>query len=130
MTVYIAAALFASLGVGHLILIFSDMLGRPRYFRPTDDSAFEAMGKTRTAISALSRPYWSGIIGFHISHSMGVLWFGGMIALSEHHRLFTLRPYILATAAIYTLLAWRCWFWGPLTGIAVATGMLCWAWLL
>jgi hypothetical protein len=130
MIVYVASALFASLGAGHLLLTLSDIFGRPKYFRPADDSAFEALRRTRTAISALSRPYWSGVMGFHFSHSMGAIWFGVMIALSQYHQLDVLRPYLLGTAVIYTLLAWRCWFWGPLIGIALATGMLGWAWLL
>jgi hypothetical protein len=130
MLVYYSAGLFAFLAFMHLLYTINDMVFRPRFFRPSDDQAFAQMQQSRTAISPISRPYWTGILGFHVSHSVGVMWFAGLIFLTQSYGIEVLKPWLLAAAIGYVILSWRCWFWLPTLGISIATALLAAGWLV
>jgi hypothetical protein len=52
-----------------------DIGPRPRYFRPRDAQLLDEMRRTRTAIGPGGRDFWSGVLGFNLSHGLGVLKF-------------------------------------------------------
>ena len=68
---------------------------------------------------------WRAWLGFNLSHSLGLLVFGGLVlALGwRHSEVFAASPLVqvftLLVAASYVVLSVRFWFWGP----AVASGV-------
>lgn len=126
---YYAAGMLAFFAAMHLLYTISDMVFRPRFFRPSDDVAFEKMRQSRTAISPVSRPYWTGILGFNVSHSFGVIWFAGLICVTQQYGIDMLKPWLIAATFGYAFLSWRCWFWLPTLGISIAATVLAFGWL-
>src|SRR5215475_12489838 len=60
-------AVTAVLGTLHLVNTLHDFGSRSRYFCPRDWRLLEGMRRSRTAI-APRRDYWSGVLGFNLSH--------------------------------------------------------------
>jgi hypothetical protein len=87
-----SAGVFAVLGTLHLVYTLHDFGERPRYFRPADRSLLPAMRKTTTAIGPTGRDYWSGILGFNLSHSIGVLLFALLIVVTAQYQISWLKP--------------------------------------
>jgi len=127
---YIASLIMVALGTLHLIYALYDLFIHPRYFKPADKALLAAMRKTRPAISPHARDYWLAVVGFNISHAMGVLLFGLLIVLSAEPQNALLRPVVPLIALGYTLLSWRCWFFIPTIGAALTTILLALAWYL
>jgi hypothetical protein len=50
--------IFAVLGLMHLTYTLLDFVLAPRHFRPIDDSIFNGMKKTKTALAPEGRSYW------------------------------------------------------------------------
>ena len=126
---YAAALIYAVLGGLHGLYALRDFAGKPRYFRPTDGAMLEAMRATKTAIAPRGRDYWSGILGFHLSHSIGVLLFALLIVISELYQIGWLMPVLAANGALLTIIAWRCWFHIPMIGSLVGTVLIVLAWV-
>lgn len=127
---YAAALIYAVLGGLHAIYTLRDIGGKPRYFRPKDGAVLEAMRATTTAIAPRGRDYWSGIMGFHLSHSLGVLLFALLIVLSVQYQIGWMMPVLAGIGALFTVIAWRCWFNIPMIGSAIGTALITLAWLL
>ena len=127
---YGAALIYAVLGGLHGLFTLRDFSGRARYFRPRDEAVLEGMRATTTAMAPGGRDYWSGILGFHMSHSLGVLLLALMIVISIQYRIDWLMPVLAGVAGLMTLIAWRCWFSTPMIGSAIATVLLLAAWAL
>jgi hypothetical protein len=125
-----SAAIFAVLGSLHLFYTLHDFGERPRYFQPRDASLLSAMRLTTTAIARGGRDYWSGILGFNLSHSIGVLLFALLIALTALYRIIWLEPVLVIVGLAFTSIAWRCWFRIPMWGCLVGTALMLAAWLL
>lgn len=120
----LAAAVFLLLGTAHGVLTLRD-LKLPRTFTPTDESVLEAMRASRLAIHP-SANLWRAWLGFNLSHSLGLLVFGGVLAflaLVELER-FTAQPIVqlgcIAVTASYLALAIRFWFSKPAIAAAIA----------
>jgi len=126
---YVSAAIFALLGGLHLIYTLLDFWKGPRYFAPRDKTLLEQMRATQTAIAPKGRDYWSGILGFHLSHSIGVLLFSLLIVIAAGDPILWLRVLLAATGALYVLIAWRCWFHIPMWGSLIGTGLMVAAWI-
>jgi hypothetical protein len=124
-----AAAIFAILGVLHFAYTVHDLTKKPRYFKPKDSALLVAMRQTKTAIAPGGRNYWAGILGFHFSHSIGVLLFALLIWLSTQYQIDWLPPFLVAVGGVYSLLAWRFWFHIPLIFSLAGTLLLMAAWL-
>ena len=126
--IHFAAAIMAVLATLHLVYTLHDLLIRPRYFRPMDRSLLEPMQATTTALAPQGHNYWRALLGFHLSHSIGILLFAGVIELAMDPHLAWLRPALIALGGVYAIIGWTCWFWIPATGATMATGMLIIGW--
>jgi len=124
-----SAAVFAVLGILHLVYTIHDFGERPRYFRPRDNALMPAMRQTTTAIAPGGRDYWSGILGFNLSHSIGVLLFALLIVLATQYEIMWLKPVLITLGLIFAVIAWRCWFRIPMWGSLIGTTLMTAAWL-
>jgi hypothetical protein len=125
-----SAGVFAILGALHLVYTLHDFGERPRYFRPLDGSLLPAMRNTRMAIAPTGRDYWSGILGFNLSHSIGVLLLALLIVVTAQYQIAWLKPIVTAVGAIFAAIAWRCWFHTPMLGSLIGTALMIAAWAL
>ena len=123
-----AAAIIAILATLHLIYTLRDIVSRPRYFIPRDPALLEAMRGTRVALAPDGRDYWSALLGFHLTHSIGMLLFALLIVLTVTTPLPALKPLMIGLGLVLTLIAWRCWFRIPLIGCAAATVLMMVGW--
>jgi hypothetical protein len=125
-----SAGIFAILGALHLVYTLHDFGERPRYFRPIDRTLLPAMQKTNTAIAPTSRDYWSGILGFNLSHSIGVLLFALLIVVTAQYQIWWLKPILVLVGGAFALIAWRCWFHIPMLGSLIGTAFMIAAWVV
>jgi hypothetical protein len=118
----IAAAIFFLLGVAHAVLTIRD-LRDPRSFTPTDDKVREAMIGAHLRF-APATTIWRAWLGFNLSHSLGLLVFGGLLGgLALYDFRFVagstaLQVTAVVVAGIYALLAVRFWFAVPAAATA------------
>jgi hypothetical protein len=122
----VGAGIFLLLGMVHAILTLRD-LSNPSTFTPTDATVRTAQA-SRLAI-APSTNLWRASLGFNLSHSLGILLFGGElfgIGLFEF-TLFAHSPLIQSVAilvsAVYFVLSVCFWFSRP--AISSAAAFLC-----
>jgi hypothetical protein len=125
-----SAGVFAILGALHLVYTLRDFGERPRYFRPVDSALLPAMRKTYVAIAPTGRDYWSVILGFNLSHSIGVLLFALLIIVAAQYQITWLKPVLAALGLIFAAIAWRCWFRTPMLGSLIGTVLMIASWLL
>jgi hypothetical protein len=127
---FLAAGILATLATLHLVYTIRDFMFEPRYFSPRDRSLLPLMRATRNAITPTGRDYWSALLGFHLSHSIGVLLFAMLIALASLHQIDWLKMLLVGLGGVFTWIAWRCWFRIPLYGCAAATVLMLAGWTL
>ena len=120
----VAAAILGVLGVLHLVYTARDFGARPRYFKPLKAELLNDMRQTKTALAPKGRDYWSGILGFHLSHSVGVLLFALLICVSTLYGIDWLKPVLIGVGAIYASISYRCWFHIPTISVSLATTLL------
>jgi hypothetical protein len=125
-----AAAVIAALGALHLLFTLRDFGPRPRYFSPTDAGVMEGMRQSRTALAPGGRDYWSGVLGFNLSHSIGLLMFALLVALATLNGIGWVKPVLAIAGAVYALISYRCWFAIPTAGIVSATALMIAGWTL
>jgi hypothetical protein len=125
-----AAGIFALLGILHLVYTLRDFGARPRYFSPRDAALLAAMRQTKVGLAPKGRDYWSAMLGFNLSHGIGVLLFALLILLAAQYRIAWLQPVLVGVGATLTAIAWRCWFSTPMLGCAVGTALLLAAWVV
>jgi hypothetical protein len=118
----LAAAIFCFLGVIHVVLTIRD-LNDPKSFTPTDDKVREAMIGARLRF-APATTIWRAWLGFNLSHSLGLLVFGGLLGgLALYDFRFVagstaLQVTAVVVAGMYALLAVRFWFAVPAAATA------------
>ncbi len=125
----VGAGIFLLLGMIHAILTLRD-LSNPRTFIPTDTAVRTAMQASKLAIAPNAKTnLWKAWLGFNLSHSLGILLFGGEllgIGLFEF-TLFAHSPLIqsvtLLVSAVYFVMSVCFWFSRPAIGSAAA--LLC-----
>lgn len=71
----VAGAIFVVLGGLHGVLTLCDV-SNPRAFTPTDAAVRYAMEGARLALNPRAN-LWQAWLGFNLSHSVGVILFGG-----------------------------------------------------
>jgi hypothetical protein len=123
-----AAGLVACLGIAHFGYAVHDCLGAPKYFRPLDASLLGPMQNTKTALAPDGASYWAGILGFHLSHSLGVLMYALVIVITSLYDIVWMHPFKIGIGIAYTTISYKCWFRIPTVGIGVATTLLVFAW--
>ena len=128
--VAMSAGIFAILGMLHLVYTLHDFGERPRYFRPMDRSLLEVMRKTNMAIAPAGRDYWSGILGFNLSHSIGVLLFALFIVATAQYQILWLKPILALVGGAFAAISWRCWFHIPMLGSLIGTALMIAAWVV
>ena len=120
----VGAAILCVLGLAHGVLTLRDMR-QPRAFTPTDSAVREAMKTARLALNPRVN-LWQAWLGFNLSHSLGVLVFGGALLWLGSRHLDVFRESVVVQsgavgiAAIYFLLSIRFWYWGPALGTGLA----------
>jgi len=123
----IGGTIILVLGTLHGVLTLRDV-AKPRAFTPTDDAVRIAMQGTRLAFNPRAN-FWQAWLGFNLSHSLGIVLFGGgLLLLAWHHfPVFSASPLLqgvsVAVAAAYLAIALRFWFWGPALGAGLS--LLC-----
>jgi hypothetical protein len=132
MTVFahLAAAVFALLGLMHTVYTLHDFGARPRYFAPVNKELLQSMKKTHTAIAPTGSDYWSGILGFNLSHSLGLVLFSTLIYVTTTHHIGWLKIALIAVGATYSAISARCWFRAPTMCSLTATFMMAVGWWL
>ena len=125
----LAAAIIAILATLHLVYTLRDILSRPRYFVPRDRGLLPAMQATRIALAPHGRDFGSTMLGFHLSHGIGMLLFALLIVLTATTPLPQLKPLMIGLGLAMTLIAWRFWFHIPLAGCAAASAQMIAAWV-
>ena len=127
---FIAAGIFALIGVLHLGLALYDFSTVPRFFRPADDEVMASLKHTHIEVAGNTRDYWTGTLGIHICHAMGVLLFAGMIVLAESHHMVGMRPLLTLVGGTYSLIAWRFWSKRPISLSLIGTVLLIASWAM
>jgi hypothetical protein len=120
----LGGAIFVLLGALHGLYTLLD-LRRPRRLVPADAGVMAAMRSTGVRLARGSEgSIWQAWVGFNLSHSLGAIVFGAAAAAWSLWPAAT-TPWLAAlpaaVALLYGAIGWRCWFWIPNTGIAIAT---------
>jgi hypothetical protein len=116
----LACSIFVILGSGHAALVLFT-----RRFEPRDPDLLERLKSSRTGMSNTGN-MWNGIRGFHFSHSLGLVIYGGFyitLALENNSYLkssIALNVGLFLVPIIYILLAHRFWFSVPRNSFIVA----------
>jgi hypothetical protein len=126
----LGAGILTVLAMLHLIYTLRDLFSEPRYFSPADPSLLAAMRATRVRLAPGGRDYWTAILGFHLSHSIGVLLFALLTVLASLHGIGWLKVLMVCVGLVFTVIAWRFWFHIPLIGCALATALMVAGWAL
>lgn len=118
-----SALLLLALGVMHLTMTY-----RGSAFHPRDPALFKAMQADSPRITRATTMWRSGV-GFHASHSLGVMFFGVLYAyLALEGSGFLFRSAFLMGLGMlvlcaYLLLARLYWFKAPFRAIFLAAGL-------
>ncbi len=120
----LGCSVFIILGIGHAaLMLFSTK------FEPRDPSLLAQLKSSKAGLSKAGN-LWSGIKGFHLSHSLGLVIYGGFyttLALENPGYLRSstiLSVGLLLVPAVYIYLAHRFWFSVPRNCFVVALGLL------
>jgi hypothetical protein len=120
----LGCSVFVILGIGHAALaLFSTK------FEPRDAGLLTQLKSSKAGLSNTGN-LWNGIRGFHLSHSLGLIIYGGFyttLALENPSYLQSsaiLNMGLLVVPAIYIYLARRFWFSVPRNCFVVALGLL------
>lgn len=124
----VGSALLLALGAIHLRLTLLDER-RPRVFAPRDPELLASMQASPLRIDK-STTVWRASLGFHYSHSLGLIWVGllfGSFGIFAWRTLLEL-PVLLwsapVIALVYLVLSLRYWFKIPAIGAGLAVVLL------
>lgn len=124
------SGIFVLLGVMHAAFTLQD-LGSPRNFAPPDEGLRRAMEQSAVAFHPKLN-LWQAWLGFHFSHSLGLLMFGaaflyiGVFYPSVFSESKFLQVCSVLIPAIYVILSLKFWFVNPavFSGISTACFIL------
>lgn len=122
--VIIGAGIFVLLGALHALYAFQD-LEKPRNFTPRDENLRHAMQESGVALHPEIN-LWKAWMGFHFSHSLGLLMFGGAFLYIGvfYPQLFAqsalLKTCSVLIPAVYLLLSLNFWFSKPTIFAAIS----------
>jgi hypothetical protein len=130
----LGGAIFMLLGLLHGVYTLAD-IRHPRRLVRADTGMMAAMRSTGVRLARGSTiTMWQAWVGFNLSHSLGAIIFGAAAATWSLWPAIATTPWLAALPAgvglLYGAIGWRCWFWIPNTGIAIATLCLAGAALL
>jgi hypothetical protein len=124
-----AAAIIAFLGLMHLGYTLHDVIRTPKFFRPLDTILLSSMRNTKTALAPNGADYWSGVLGFHLSHCIGVLMFALMISVAALYSIVWMQSVLIVVGFSYVTISYKCWFHIPTICIGLATVLMVVGWL-
>jgi len=120
----LGCSVFVILGIGHAAL----MLFTTK-FEPRDPGLLAQLKSSKAGLSKTGN-LWNGIMGFHLSHSLGLVIYGGFystLAIENPSYLqssMILNLGLVLVPVIYIYLAHRFWFSVPRNCFVVALGLL------
>jgi hypothetical protein len=123
-----AAAIIGFLGILHFFYALHDILRAPKFFSPLDVSLLSSLRNTKTAIAPKGADYWSGVIGFNLSHCIGLLMFASMIWVGSLYGIVWMQSLLIVIGLSYVVVSYYCWFRTPTFCLSVATAFLTVAW--
>ncbi len=120
----LGCSVFVVLGIGHAgLMLFTTK------FEPRDAALLAQLQSGKSGMSTTGN-MWKGIKGFHLSHSLGMAFFGGFyITLATENSSYlesslVLNVSLLVIPAVYIALAQLYWFHVPRNCFIVATCLL------
>lgn len=120
--------LFFILGALHLRLTLLDFK-RPRYFTPAKPGLLEELRATRIALRKDAKDFWQSSLGFHFSHSLGLIFYGLVVVYCALIRPDILSDVVVRVAfvivgASYVLMARAFWFIIPVIGAGLGVFLI------
>ncbi|WDI31174.1 hypothetical protein PUV54_14580 [Hyphococcus flavus] len=120
--------LFFILGLLHLRLTVRDMK-EPQHFIPAKKELLDELKQTRINLRKDVKNFWLSYLGFHFSHSIGLMFYGAVVIYAVLARPDILsdvyvRMAIVIVGASYVLLARAFWFIIPLIGAAIGVTLI------
>ncbi len=122
------ALLFLILGMLHFRMTVAD-LKAPKKFAPAKPGLLDELKNTRMAFRKDLKSFWKSYIGFHFSHSVGIMFYALTVIYCA-----LVRPDILADVyarvgivvfgASYALMARAFWFIIPLIGSILGVSLI------
>lgn len=131
----VGASIFVLLGTLHGVFSLQDIGTAPRNFTPRDEELRRAMQQATVAFHPKIN-LWLAWLGFNLSHSLGLIVFGGAalyIAVfypSLFSELRLLPICFIAIAAIYLVLSLKFWFSRPAIFVGISLACFVAAWVL
>ena len=128
--IVVGSSIFVLLGAGHGVLTIRD-LSNPRSFTPRDPKLRAAMQQSTIAFHPKIN-LWQAWLGFNLSHSLGLVMFGGAFLYVGifHPLLFSQSPLLqgcsILIPAAYLVMSLKFWFSKPAiyTGISMGCFIL------
>jgi len=121
----VGSSISVLLGAIHGVLTLMD-LGNPRSFTPVDAALRLAMQRSAIALHPRIN-LWQAWLGFNLSHSLGLLMFGGAFLYIgiRHSSLFAqsvpLQGCAILISAAYLVMSLQFWYSRPAIGWGIAT---------
>jgi len=121
----VGSSISVLLGAVHGVLTLTD-LGHPRSFTPVDATLRIAMQQSSIALHPRIN-LWQAWLGFNLSHSLGLLMFGGAFLYIgiRHSSLFAqsvpLQGCAILISAAYLVMSLQFWYSRPAIGWGIAT---------
>jgi len=122
--IIVGAGIFLFLGTLHGLLTFRD-LGHPRAFTPRDAGLRTAMQQSTIALHPKIN-LWRAWLGFNLSHSLGIVMFGGAFLYlgifypSLFSQSLLLQLCSIAISAAYLAMSLKFWFSKPAIGSGIS----------
>lgn len=122
------ASIFVVLGALHFRMTVAD-LKEPRKFVPAKRELLEELKATRINMRKDVKNFWMSYLGFHFSHSVGVIFYGLVVIYCA-----LVRPDILSDVMVrmvivifggsYVLMARAFWFIIPFAGALIGVSLI------
>ena len=115
------SAILIILGVVHAVLVLATNV-----FEPKDHDLLSVMKGSSPQITK-STNLWRAGVGFHLSHSLGLVvtgflaWYIGSGLLKDSESLTIFHVFVVCVTFTYLLLSIRYWFILPTIGFAIST---------
>jgi hypothetical protein len=122
----IGALIFLILGIFHGVLTLQD-LSNPRTLAPPDQALLQAMQESSIVIHPQTN-LWQAWLGFNLSHSLGLVMFGGtflaigLFYFSTFAQILWLKGCAILISTAYLIMSIKFWFRKPaiVSGIGLA----------
>jgi hypothetical protein len=104
------------------------ILGRTQNSSHQNSDLLLAMKTAQPGIAPRRRDYWSGVLGFNLSHSLGLILFALLVAVTNQCDMEWLKPALIFVGIADAAISHRCWSPVPTTDICLSTGLLAAGW--